>query len=355
MVAVFTQEPKDTFPSVSIDHVDLDILVLFQILQHCKDAAPESATGQLLGIDMTKTGTDAQEGGEAVDLCVSYSYPFPHSHQHHHQHKLDEETATEASNYQLEMLRCLRDARVDHQVVGWYAVVSSSKAFPTGLMMNHSFMETQFGYQQALPTSILLLVDEEAARLHAPCVRAYRLSDTGMQLYHRQQNLRKPILASSCPELLNPDQLLTIVPIQITFNTMSKHIFTKLQEQPSSDTITLPCLTQLTPMLIARMEALISTLNAHSTEENRFQHYQKSFYRYQQMVNNALTARKTENEQRAKRGEPLLSEEAATQHLRAPFEPARLDDLILQHQLKSLSEQLLKLTDIGLHRLNVNL
>jgi len=33
----------------------------------------------------------------------------------------DEEIETEGANYQLEMMRCLREVNVDNNTVGWYA------------------------------------------------------------------------------------------------------------------------------------------------------------------------------------------------------------------------------------------
>lgn len=353
--------------TIRVGHISLDILVLFQMLQHCKDVAPESSTGQLLGIDIYPKENETHHSvnnSENVDIYISHSYPFPHQYQHHHQHRLDEETAEEANTYQMEMLRYLRDAHVDHQIVGWYAVVSSNKAFPVCPMMNHAFLETQFGYQQTLPFSVLLLLDEEAARYHSPCIRAYRLSELGMQLCQRHyspdgynvHHSRKPMLASISPELLVPEHLFTTVPIQVTVNTLSRTLsgwwpHPSTFKNTDSYSLSPPSLTQLVPLLSSRMEALLVTLDAHATELGKFQHYQKSLQRYQQMMNHALTTRKTENEQRIKRGEAPLPEETATSHLRPPFEPARLDDAIWQHQLKALSEHLNCLAEIGLQRI----
>ena len=60
-----------------------------------------AATGQLLGLDQDRV------------LEVTHSFPFPHDDE-------DEETGAE---YQMDMMRCLRDVNVDSNTVGWSVCV----------------------------------------------------------------------------------------------------------------------------------------------------------------------------------------------------------------------------------------
>lgn len=42
----------------------------------------------------------------------------------------DEEIEADGANYQLEMMRCLREVNVDNNTVGWYELYSKSSVFP---------------------------------------------------------------------------------------------------------------------------------------------------------------------------------------------------------------------------------
>ena len=81
--------------------------VVLKIIKHCKENLPELVTGQLLGLDVGKT------------LEVTNCFPYPSKTAEE-----DEETP-EASlggaEYQIEMMRCLREVNVDNNTVGWYS------------------------------------------------------------------------------------------------------------------------------------------------------------------------------------------------------------------------------------------
>lgn len=55
------------------------------------------------------------------------------------------------SQYQLQMMRCLREVNVDDNSVGWYQSTSM------GNFMNQSLIEHQFEFQQALNKSVLII------------------------------------------------------------------------------------------------------------------------------------------------------------------------------------------------------
>lgn len=56
-----------------------------------------------------------------------------------------------ASNYQVQMMRCLREVNVDDNSVGWYQSTNM------GNFMNQSLIEHQFEFQQALSKSVLII------------------------------------------------------------------------------------------------------------------------------------------------------------------------------------------------------
>ncbi len=87
---------------------------------------PKRVTGQLLGLDVGAT------------LEATHCFPFPAD-------DADEDTAVESSAssasalYQMNMMRCLREANVDHNTVGWYQTA------PLGLFLDTAFSGIQLG------------------------------------------------------------------------------------------------------------------------------------------------------------------------------------------------------------------
>jgi hypothetical protein len=110
-----------------LDLVLLDVSVLMRIAKHARDNAPESVTGQLLGLD-----------GKA-DVEVSSCFPFPNAGD---SSAFDEEEDADAgTEYQIEMMRCLREVNADAYTVGWYQTADLSS------FSNETLLETQFNYQ----------------------------------------------------------------------------------------------------------------------------------------------------------------------------------------------------------------
>ncbi|CAB4263602.1 unnamed protein product [Prunus armeniaca] len=81
--------------------VQIEGLVILKIIKHCKEFSPALVTGQLLGLDVGSV------------LEVTNCFPFPIREE-------DEEIEADGANYQLEMMRCLREVNVDNNTVGWY-------------------------------------------------------------------------------------------------------------------------------------------------------------------------------------------------------------------------------------------
>lgn len=125
--------------------VDFLHQVVLKIIKHCKEFSPALVTGQLLGLDV----------GSVLEVTNCFPFPvwkanfclfFLHffwfymlkatvlifaSYQfvivmhcmfmifNFQIREEDEEIEAEGANYQLEMMRCLREVNVDNNTVGW--------------------------------------------------------------------------------------------------------------------------------------------------------------------------------------------------------------------------------------------
>jgi len=104
-----------------INTVYLDGVVVLKIIQHCKDNLPDLVTGQLLGLDVD------------TNLEVTNCFPFP---------TRDDDGDDEGAEYQIDMMRCLREVNVDNNTVGWY------QSTFLGTYLNESMIETQYIIKQ---------------------------------------------------------------------------------------------------------------------------------------------------------------------------------------------------------------
>jgi translation initiation factor 3 subunit H len=167
-----------------LDLVLLDVNVMLRIAKHCRDNAPESVTGQLLGIDGKH------------DVEISACFPFPNAASS--ETGVDvEEDADAGTEYQMEMMRCLREVNVDAYTVGWYQTAELSS------FSNETLLETQFNYQTnpLLSRKCVALVYDpimtlQTGQLH---VRALRLSHAFCELYGKVKMVFVSLVCVMCP------------------------------------------------------------------------------------------------------------------------------------------------------------
>merc|ERR1719378_1080811 len=84
----------DSRPAIKV--CVLDAIVVMKIIKHCRENLPEIVTGHLLGLD------------EGDQLRITNCFPLPNG---------DDD---DDGDYQVEMMRSLREVNVDSNTVGWY-------------------------------------------------------------------------------------------------------------------------------------------------------------------------------------------------------------------------------------------
>ncbi|CAI5735572.1 unnamed protein product [Peronospora destructor] len=161
-VAVLGPAPGSTesiniFEGVTpVTSVALEGAALLQIIKHCHDNLPGGVAGSLLGMD-----------NEHV-LEVTNSFPSP----------LSSERKKGADEYQLDMMKSLREVGMDNNKVGWYQSVAM------GTFCTASFIEHQYQYQKSLgPNAICLIYDSAETCKGSLSLRAIRLAKAFMDTY----------------------------------------------------------------------------------------------------------------------------------------------------------------------------
>lgn len=182
-----------------------------KLIKHCHeiDAAGSGskdivAQGALLGLV-----TDSR-------LEITHSFPFPAG-----QAGQAEDTTEDDEDFQLSMMRRLRQVNVDHLHVGWY----QSAGF--GNFLSTQLFESHVAYQTSIQESVCLIFDTAKNGLGFLSLRAYCLTPQALAL-HRE--------GSFTPEMIRTLKgsyatLFQEVPVTIKNSHLVNELLLELSEQ----------------------------------------------------------------------------------------------------------------------------
>ncbi|KVI08491.1 JAB1/Mov34/MPN/PAD-1 [Cynara cardunculus var. scolymus] len=269
--------------------VQIEGLVILKIIKHCTEFSPALVTGQLLGLDVGSV------------LEVTNCFPFPIREE-------DEEIEAEGANYQLEMMRCLREVNVDNNTVGWY------QSTLLGSFQTVELIETFMNYQENIRRCVCIIYDPSKSNQGVLALKALKLSDSFMELYRnndfngeklREKNLTWVDIFEEIPSDYDRLQLSTI------------------------------------PVMERNMEFLIECMDDLSMEQQKFQFYYRNLSRQQAQQQTWLQKRRAENMARKAAGEDPLPEEDPSNPIFKPLpEPSRLDSFLITNQVSNYCNQI---------------
>lgn len=98
-------------------------------------------------------------------------------------------------------------------------------------------------------------------------------------------------------------------------------------------------LLSIDPFLEKNCGLLLDSIEAHNTEVNNYQYYQRVLGREQQKINNWKQKRSQENATRTALKQPLLPEDEWQRLFKLPSEPSRLESMLNTRQVEQFSRQ----------------
>ena len=310
----------------SVDVVELDGLVVLKIIKHCHEALPGFVTGQLLGLDIGRT------------LEVTNCFAFPTKDDDAGGGgKGDGDDDEDGAEYQIEMMRSLREVNVDNNTVGWYQSTYFSS------FIDESCVETQYNYQSNIKNCVVLIFDPSRARTSGLALRAFRLTDTFMSLY-AEGKVTYDALASA-NQTASGAEVFEELPIKVRNSHLNSALLLELQDecgiQPNAaDFSRLELNTN--PFLEKQLQLLIECIEDLQGESNKLQHYERAVQRQKYAQSQYLAKKKTEAVARRARGEePLPEEDLSTNSLFKPItKPSRLESLLITNQMAAYTQQI---------------
>ncbi|KAI0244434.1 hypothetical protein L0F63_002385 [Massospora cicadina] len=347
-----TKEPKNSITDfdvegkIPIEMVQLDALALLKIIKHGRETYPAPASGQLLGLDMNE------------ELEVTNCFPFPTTN--------DGDKTVNLAQYRLEMIRHYKDVSIDSNVTGWYL----SSQFDE--FLTQSFIETQASYQKSLgPKCVVLVHDVSRSSMGNLHIRAYRLSDSFMEVYNAGKFTLSNLLAAK----LDSSNILKAIPLTLSNTRIAAALLHELDDDSAlfasaassgpalsfgiSDPATvgpnyLALELNAEPYIEKNLQTLLDSFEDFSNEQSTLHYHQRALVREKARIQNYMQSKRAENETRVARGQPELpleTEEQVALKFKVPPEPSRLDLLLINHQINSCCSQLNQLVGPALTKM----
>lgn len=240
-----------------ITMVEVDALVILQIMKHCRQNVPAPVTGQLLGLDVDDT------------LQVTHSFGYVQKGAGEDESR----TADEGEQYQIEMLRALREVNVDSNTVGWYQTTHLGQFF------NDTVIQTQYLYQIQIPRSVLIVYDPLQSAVGKAPFKAFRLTP-GFMERHRETKESNPFALNDFPS----SDMFTEIPIHIHSPLLVEAFLVDWAlADPVATTTQLEALDiESQAFLEKNVQLLISSMQDLDQEQQKITNYERQAVRQQQ-------------------------------------------------------------------------
>ncbi|GAV58957.1 JAB domain-containing protein [Cephalotus follicularis] len=293
--------------------VQIEGLVILKIIKHCKEFSPALVTGQLLGLDVGSV------------LEVTNCFPFPVREE-------DEEIEADGANYQLDMMKCLREVNVDNNTVGWY----QSTMF--GSFQQVELIETFMNYQENIRRCVCIIYDPSRSNQGGLAFKALKLSDSFMDLYRNNNFTGEKLREKN----LSWVDIFEEIPIKVTNSALITAFMTELEgdspvAQCDYDRLQL----STNQFMESNMEFLMDCMEDLTMEQQKFQYYYRSLSRQQSQQQAWLQKRRAENNARKAAGEePLPEEDPSNPVFKLIPEPSRLESFLISNRIANYCNQI---------------
>lgn len=313
-------------PVPLIQEVVIDGLAALRIIKHCNENAPTMVAGSLLGLDINKT----------LEVTYSFAFPQPKSSNNNNTNNDDSGNANntgdiddlDGGEYQIEMMKMLRDVNIDNNCVGWY------QSMYMGTVCTNDVVNYQHSYQSSeelSENSIVIMYDPFLSHKGEIILRAFRLSEKFMKLKLDKVN-----------KFIKPNEILEELPLKIRNSGQIAGFLRTLQDthanELDNDYESLVMTNQET-FMEKHTELLSTWMSDLINEQQRFQQYVRNTSKPRQEQLRWLAKRIQENREARDNGE--FEQSTRLDELKPlPEPPARNDHLLMVAQLSKYSQHL---------------
>ncbi|CAI5438580.1 unnamed protein product [Caenorhabditis angaria] len=323
-----------TLTAPSVKHILLDSLVVMKIVKHVdselysgiSEVSGESCQGVLTGL------VSMDDHRLEITNCFPTARTEP---------VMDDESSVQASQQyeeqkqqeMLDMLRKFRTMNIDYEIVGFY------QSHQFGACFSQDLVESMFDYQSMGPENVVIIYDPVKTRQGQLSLKAYRLSMIALEL--ASKNDWNPEIVKSSG--LNYENMFEELPIIIKSSYLNNVLMAELSLSKGSmtDKYAAKHLDLGTKRSLEKsVRAMMTNVDELNKSIQSLAKYMNDKQRHDNMVFNITQKRILENEQRAARGEPLLSLDEF-KRIKAPILQTKnglLDELLASCDTQALSD-----------------
>ncbi|EFJ46498.1 eukaryotic translation initiation factor 3h [Volvox carteri f. nagariensis] len=293
--------------------VQLEGQVLLKIIQHCSEALPQLVTGQLLGLDV----------GQQLEVTDCFAFPAAVADD-------DAEAESAGANYQLEMMRCLREVNVDNNTVGWYQSANM------GTFQTLELIETFINYHENIKKCVCIIYDPQRSSRGNLALKAVRLKESFIELSKEQKLTLKGFREAG----LSWRDIFVELPIKVRNSNLVQALVADLIPAPTATQADVDKLNlSVAPFLERNIQSLVECVDDIVQEQQKVTMYHKTVARQQQLYSAWLVKRRQENTQRLQDNLEALPEEDPTLFKPIP-EPSMLDNYLVTNQIATYCDQI---------------
>eukprot|EP00245_Coleochaete_scutata_P016900 TRINITY_DN8078_c0_g1_i1.p1 TRINITY_DN8078_c0_g1~~TRINITY_DN8078_c0_g1_i1.p1 ORF type:complete len:340 (-),score=78.77 TRINITY_DN8078_c0_g1_i1:576-1595(-) len=313
-VRSWAQAAQTVEAEVPLKVVKIDGLVALKIIKHCREYAPSMVTGSLLGLDIGST------------LEVTNCFPVPGRGGDE-----DEEQEADGANYQLEMMRCLREVNVDNNTIGWYQSTYMGSYHTTELI------DTFMNYQENIKRCVCLIYDPLRSGQGVLALKALKLTEPFMKLYRAGEFIGEKLREVN----LSWQGIFEEIPVKIANSTLVSALMNGLEKDDPVTQCDFDRFGLSThPFMEKNLEFLIECMDDLSMEQQKVQFYNRNVARQEAQRMAWLQKRRSENQARRAAGEELLPEDEVNKVFKPLPEPSRLDSYLIINQVSNYCTQI---------------
>eukprot|EP00127_Corallochytrium_limacisporum_P005231 Clim_evm48s201 gene=Clim_evmTU48s201 len=308
-------------------YVQVDALVILKIVKHCQESH-STVSGQLLGLN--------------VDTCLEISncFPIPNVED------IDGQDAESFKyQYQIDMMRQLREVNVDSHSVGWYRSTFLGPPAQQTFAFNAAIVDTQFVYQDQIEQSVCLLYDPLRTAKGTLCLRALRLTQKFMDLYRASDFSHIAIRQAN----LSYNDIFEELPIKISNSSLMQVLLHEVDRQITDTYEELDMTTM--PFLEKSLELLVGSMDQYTRDQNYFQQHVRSYMKVQQQVTQFIQKKRADATARGEDPESAIDEEEIMQKFQIPEPKNRLEALLISSQVSQYCRQIQQFASTSFARL----
>ncbi|EDQ87737.1 uncharacterized protein MONBRDRAFT_9558 [Monosiga brevicollis MX1] len=312
------QTSSQQAPNSVVKQVTVDALVVMKIIKHARENPHEPVRGPLLGLSQL---ADASKPGEDALLEVTNCFPTPRVS--------DDDDDSIVQQYQVQMMRWLREVNVDHMNVGWY------QAADMGTFFDEDVAAVQFQHQRHMAESVVLIYDPVLTLQGTLSLSAFRLSNKAMELFSTDSFNPKAVREAG----LTYRTVFEKVPVTIRASSMARLLIPELSANLDQSEIFDRMDLNATSFMSRNIKLLMEGIDDLSQEAYKFQQYHRNATKAKASLDAQLEARRAENEQLRAKGLPEKSEAELVANHKTPTPPSRLGSLLVTAQINTFCKQ----------------